>query len=226
VRPGAERRLDAAHVGAEVLRRGDNRGGHQPILDELLLVVDIVDEQVQRGGALDQARLDALPFLARDGARDDVQRPGAVDGAGRRAVLRVMVDRESDAHGLDGQLGGLLPHGDLVTVHLRQVTHERPPGSAGTPARAHEFIVEAGGRVGGPVGFHYLPLENTRAQTRSSKEVRRPVPRGRLRFAVVPARPFWRNLVRARAVRTLCRMPLCPFMLRSITSPTIATTGW
>ena len=62
---------------------------------------------------------------------------------GRRAILLV-VDREGDAHGLDGQLGGLLPHGDLVAVHLRQVAHERAARGAGAAAGTHEFVVEAG----------------------------------------------------------------------------------
>jgi hypothetical protein len=35
-----------------------------------------------------------------------------------------VVDRERDAHGLDGEFGGLLAHGDLVAVHVRQVTHQ------------------------------------------------------------------------------------------------------
>ena len=134
--------LMPSHVGAEVLRRRDDRGRHQAVLDEFLLVVDVVDEQVERGGALDQARLDLLPFLAGNGARDDVERPGAVDGA-----VLLVVDRERYAHRLDGQFGRLLAHGDLVAVHLRQITHERAARCACAAAGAHEFVVESGGGV-------------------------------------------------------------------------------
>ena len=73
---------------------------------------------------------------------NDVERPGAVD----RAVLLV-VDRERYAHRLDGELGRLLAHGDLVAVHIRQVTHQLAPGCACAAAGAHEFVVESRGRV-------------------------------------------------------------------------------
>jgi hypothetical protein len=142
VRPGAERRLDALHAGAEVFRGLNDRGGHQPVFDESLLVVHVVDEQIQRCGPLDEPRLDLLPFLAGDGARDDVERPGAVD----RAVLLV-VDRERDAHGLDRELGRLLPNRDLVAVHLGQVAHERAARDTCAAAGAYELVVAAGGRV-------------------------------------------------------------------------------
>ena len=115
---------------------------HEAVLDEFLLVVDVVDEEIQRRGALDQSRLDLLPFLARNGARDDVERPGAVD----RAVLLV-IDRERDAHGLDREFGRLLAHGDLVAVHIRQITHQRAARRACAAAGAHELVVESGGRV-------------------------------------------------------------------------------
>src|SRR6185369_6138984 len=78
VRPGTERWFDAPDGRAEVLGRLDDGRRHHSILDELLPVVDIVDEQVQRRGALPETRLDLLPFLARDGAWNDVEWPGAV----------------------------------------------------------------------------------------------------------------------------------------------------
>ncbi len=55
-----------------------------------------------------------------------------------------MIDRESDAHRLDGQLRGLLPHRDLVAPHFGEVAHERAARGAGATARPHEFIVNAG----------------------------------------------------------------------------------
>ena len=47
--------------------------------------------------ALLQPGLDAPPLVERDHARNDVERPGAID---RSALL--VIDRERDAHGLDG----------------------------------------------------------------------------------------------------------------------------
>jgi hypothetical protein len=134
---------------AIVLRRGDDRARHDPVGDALLPVVDVVDEAVQRDHALAQPRLDAQPFTARDRARDDVERPGAVD----RAVLLV-VDREGDAHRLDRELGGLLPDRDLVVTETGQATQQRPAGVARVAAGADQFVVKPGGGIGVPVGAH------------------------------------------------------------------------
>ena len=35
------------------------------VLEDALRVIDVIDEEVERGDALPQARLDALPLLAR-----------------------------------------------------------------------------------------------------------------------------------------------------------------
>ncbi len=56
----------------------------------------------------------------------------------------LVVDGEGDAHGLDGQFRGLLAHGDLVAVDVRQVTHERPARGAGAATRPHELVVASG----------------------------------------------------------------------------------
>ena len=67
-------------------------------LDDALPVIDIVDEEVERLDALLQPGLDARPFMTRDDARDDVERPGPIDAS---ALLGI--DREGDAHGHDGE---------------------------------------------------------------------------------------------------------------------------
>ena len=109
------------------------------ICDDALLVVDVIDESVERGDALPQAGLDAVPLLARDGARDDVERPRAID----RAALLV-IHGEGDAHRLDGEFRGLLAHADLLAPELRQIAHQRPPGDARAAARADQLIVQPG----------------------------------------------------------------------------------
>ena len=44
-------------------RRADDLLGDDPVLDDPLLVVDVVDEQVERVDALLQAALDPVPLL-------------------------------------------------------------------------------------------------------------------------------------------------------------------
>src|SRR5262249_32249077 len=91
--PTAARRLDTNTLRAEVLGGGDDVVWEYSVPDYPLLVIDIVDEQVQSGDPLPEALLDPRPLLAADGARNDVQRPGPIDGA-----LLLVVHGEGDTH--------------------------------------------------------------------------------------------------------------------------------
>src|SRR6185503_12629152 len=85
VAPHALRRIDA-----DALRAIERRGTHDllgddTVLDDLLAVVDVVDELVERVDALLQPALDPVPLLRRDDARHEIEGEGAL-GAGRVAV--------------------------------------------------------------------------------------------------------------------------------------------
>jgi hypothetical protein len=69
----------------------DLRGRDHLVLEDLLLVVEVVQEQVEGGDPLDQARLEPGPFVGRDDPRDQVEREDAL------RALGVVVDREGDA---------------------------------------------------------------------------------------------------------------------------------
>ena len=60
-------------------------------LHDPLIVVDVVQEQIQRGDALDQSGLDVLPLSPRDDARQEIEGEDAL------GALVVVVDRKSDA---------------------------------------------------------------------------------------------------------------------------------
>ena len=50
-----------------VMRRApDDLLGNDAVLDDLLVVIDVVEEQIQRGDPLHQTVLDGLPFVGRD----------------------------------------------------------------------------------------------------------------------------------------------------------------
>ena len=70
-----------------------------PGLEDLLLVIDVVQEQVQRVHALAQPAFEQLPFGRRDDARHDVERDQPLGAA----VLAV--DGEGDADAVEGALG-------------------------------------------------------------------------------------------------------------------------
>ena len=119
------------------------------VLDDTLRVINIVDEVIERADALFQARRDPVPLPRGNDARNDIERPGAID---RTALL--VIDGEGHAHHLNGEFGGLLAHAELLTSKLRQVTYERTTGDTRTAARADQLVMQAGCAVAGPVDAH------------------------------------------------------------------------
>ena len=91
VRVHAAGRLEADHLAAEVARAEDELGRDPPVAEDALLVVDVVEEEVERAHALDEAALEQAPLVARDHARDEVEGEDPLDS------LLLAVDREPDA---------------------------------------------------------------------------------------------------------------------------------
>src|SRR5690606_33971247 len=95
MRPDAVARLHADALRTEVHRLLEQRRREDPVADDLLLAVDVLDEMVERLHALLEAGLGARPLAAGDRARNHVEGPRAVD------VAAFGVDREGHAHDLD-----------------------------------------------------------------------------------------------------------------------------
>ena len=49
-------------------------GRNSPILNDVLLVIDVVKEKIKRGDALYQTRFQLFPFIRRDDARHEIER--------------------------------------------------------------------------------------------------------------------------------------------------------
>ncbi len=77
--------IDALHFRAVLGILVDLLGGDDAGLDDVLVVVDVVHEHVQRLHALDQAGLQGAPFVRGDDARDRIERDQAL-GAGIVAI--------------------------------------------------------------------------------------------------------------------------------------------
>ena len=88
---GVEGNVQPDHLRAEVMVSFDQIPRDHPVLQDLLVVIDVVQEQVQRGDPLRDACLQMLPFRCGDHPRDDVERQDAVDG------VLVGIDDEGDA---------------------------------------------------------------------------------------------------------------------------------
>jgi len=74
----------AEELAPIVLPVDDQLTRYDSVFEDVLFVVDVVQEQVERLDALDKAALDSLPFLERDDARDEVDGGTSFRGPGRR----------------------------------------------------------------------------------------------------------------------------------------------
>ena len=87
VRVDAAGHLDALHLGA-VLRVAEHLLGRDDArLQDLLAVVDVVEEAVQRRDPLAQPPLQLAPLVRRDDARDQVERDQPLGAASAASSL-------------------------------------------------------------------------------------------------------------------------------------------
>ena len=149
VRPDTVRRRRPDALWPEILRVGQQFGREHLVLDDPLVVVDVVDEQVQRLDPLAQPALDARPLVARDHPRDDVERPGAVD---RAAFLGV--DGEGDAEVADRQVRGGPPVAHFLLGQRTKVVAEAARHGPYLAGCGEQRVVHAAGGVGLPVDGH------------------------------------------------------------------------
>ena len=85
------RHVEAHELRAEMFRALDHLARHDALLHDPLLVIEVVQEHIQRGDALHQPALDVLPLGARDDARD------GIEGHDPLRALVVAIDGEGDA---------------------------------------------------------------------------------------------------------------------------------
>ena len=135
--------------------------------EDRLVVVDVVQERVQRVHALAQAAIEHLPLVGRNDARNDVERNQAL-GAGLLAV-----DREGDADAMERALGLLALLGDAGGRLSGRATPRMPRNGGRTPPSgvciSSYEVRDTENFRGGP-----QPIENPIAIPRpSGKSVRR-----------------------------------------------------
>jgi len=92
--PGAAHARPVIGVAENQIRRDD------AVRQDLLLVIDVVEQEIERGDPLDNAALDLPPFLGRQHPRDRIEGQDAVDCAVRR------IEREGDAVIVERLFGG------------------------------------------------------------------------------------------------------------------------
>ena len=85
-------------------------------MQDPLLVIDVVQEQIERADPLPHAGLDGPPVRSRQHPGNDVERQDAVDG------VAIRIDREGDAEVEQLVLGGLGAPTQLGEIHLREAS--------------------------------------------------------------------------------------------------------
>ena len=149
------RRADSVHRTREGRAADHQRPGHDPRPDDLVRVIDVVDERIERADALGQAALDHRPFRARQYARHEVHRPGPIPS---RAVVAGDLERDPLLHedGVASPAGGLQARGSHAGQrgqHPGGVVPRRAVGcDALVPAAIGDLV--AGQRVGSELERH------------------------------------------------------------------------
>ena len=75
------------------------------------------------------------PFVSGHDARDDVERPDAVD------IGAIAIDRESNAHGHDGRIDRLAARLQIVRLELGEVVEQGLGRRTGRAVRTDQFVV-------------------------------------------------------------------------------------
>ena len=144
-------RDDAEEGTLELLAGQDELGRDHPIAEAVLRLVDVQQEQVERGDALDQAVLDDLPLGGGDDARHEVEREDALE------AFLLAGDGEGDALADQGQRLEPLAPVDLGPGEGLDAADERPVVRAGS-AVGREDLAEA--LVGGDPPHRRRPKDS------------------------------------------------------------------
>ena len=125
------------HCFSKAAGRRDDVGGDDAVFDDGLVVVDVMNEQVQRADPLLEAALDHVPFGGGHDPRDEIE---GKDPLGAGAVA---VHVEGDPHVQERALGRLLPAQELAVGHRLEQLDERPGRGSRLGARLEHLVKES-----------------------------------------------------------------------------------
>ena len=124
----------------------EERARDLPFADDPLLVVDVVEEEVERAHPLDQPALEPVPLPAGDHPRNQVEREDPLD------ALVLAVDREADPLVHERQLDRVPPLLELLEAEPAELLRESPIVRPRGPGRLEHLVVEGAWVVRLPEG--------------------------------------------------------------------------
>ena len=163
------------HAGLpETLRRADDLLGDHSILDDLLVVVDVVQEQVERSNPLPKSAFDPIPFLPCDEAGHKVEREDTF----LAALVAVDVERNAQVHQVP--LSGFVVAQEVTFGERVDPVHQAAELRARRAVGEEKLVVKAAGVVGpephctvSVVGAPHRPAESRRSQPAPNESLRR-----------------------------------------------------
>jgi hypothetical protein len=163
VRVDPARHVHSLHLAPELRVAQDTLARHHAGVEDRLVVIDVMQERIERLYALPQAAVEHLPFRRRNDPRHDVERDQPLGSA----VLAI--DGERDAHAMKCAL--------RFFAFLRDATRGGPVQPAGeslvmrphATAREPHFIIGCTGHEGFPIGT--VQAQNPRQVLRQAGNV-------------------------------------------------------
>ncbi len=122
--------------------RLDEKGRDNPVVDDMLGLVDIVNKQVEGLNALLQPTFDEGPIAGFHDARDDVEREDALRPS------RITVDVERDPHVQEGLLSRPLAPQEFAGRQALNALYQQRCTGTWTAISLKHLVKEAGGVIG------------------------------------------------------------------------------
>ena len=135
------RHRHADHLGPVMLGGEHVLGRDDLFLEDALVGIEVLEEQIQRLHALDQARLDLRPFRIRDDARHEIERENAL------GALLVAVDGEGDALAQEGGVDRGAALVEFLLVEVLKALEERRVMGPHLALRGKHFVKKIAGLV-------------------------------------------------------------------------------
>lgn len=129
MRVDVERHVHALHLGAILRVRVHLFGGNFPCPDDVVIVVDVANEHIQRAYPLSKAGFQLAPFIAGDDARNHVEGNQAL------GARQIAVHGERDTNTPEQQIGF-----SALACDGFGALSGKPPGET-CVVRPHGFLV-------------------------------------------------------------------------------------